>query len=164
MGGIILPAHRGPRLILEVPYTLRLTNTGDAHLHAVITETLPAHVQPTGVLTWTPPAICPGAPWTQTVVVTVEMGYGGPLSNEVEVATREGATGEASVTVHVEARRIYLPLVFKDWGGLALIPQAGEVVGRARPQPSRLPRCKYRRNADVGPTGHEVSGLGRTGR
>ena len=45
-------------------YTLRLTNTGDAHLHAVITDTLPAHVTPTGVLTWTPPVICPGAPWT----------------------------------------------------------------------------------------------------
>ena len=83
-----MPAHRGPRLILEVPYTLRLTNTGDAHLHAVITDTLPAHVTPTGVLTWTPSVVGPGAPWTQTVVVTVEMGYAGLLTNEVEVATR----------------------------------------------------------------------------
>jgi uncharacterized repeat protein (TIGR01451 family) len=96
-------------------YTLRLTNTGDAYLHVVITDTLPAHVTPTGVLTWTPLVICPGAPWTQTVVVTVEMGYAGPLTNEVEVATREGAAGEASVMVYVEARRIYLPVVFKNW-------------------------------------------------
>jgi len=43
------------------------------------------------------------------------MGYEGPLTNEVEVATREGAAGQASVTVHVEPRRIYLPLVFKNW-------------------------------------------------
>jgi uncharacterized repeat protein (TIGR01451 family) len=99
----------------RLTYTLRLTNTGDAHLHAVITDTLPAHVTPTGVLTWTPPVICPGDPWTQTVVVTVEMGYAGPLTNEVEVATREGAAGEASATVYVEPRRIYLPLVFKSW-------------------------------------------------
>jgi uncharacterized repeat protein (TIGR01451 family) len=100
----------------RLTYTLRLTNTGDAHLHAVITDTLPAHVTPTGVLTWTPPVICPGAPWTQTVVVTVEMGYAGPLTNEVKVATREGVAGEASITVHVEPRRIYLPVVLKSWG------------------------------------------------
>lgn len=96
-------------------YALRLTNIGDAHLHAVITDTLPAHVTPTGVLTWAPPVIGPGASWTQTVVVTVEMGYVGPLTNEVKVATREGAAGEASVTVYVEPCRIYLPLVFKSW-------------------------------------------------
>jgi uncharacterized repeat protein (TIGR01451 family) len=100
----------------RLTYTLRLTNTGDAHLHAVITDTLPAHVTPTGVLTWTPPVICPGAPWTQTVVVTVEMGYAGPLTNAVEVAAREGAAGKASAMVYVEARRIYLPVVFKNWG------------------------------------------------
>jgi uncharacterized repeat protein (TIGR01451 family) len=100
----------------RLAYTLHLTNTGDAHLHAIITDTLPAHVTPTGELTWTPPVICPGAPWTQTVVVTVEMGYEGPLTNRVEVTTREGAAGEASATVYVEVRRIYLPVVFKSWG------------------------------------------------
>jgi uncharacterized repeat protein (TIGR01451 family) len=99
----------------RLTYTLRLTNTGDAHLHAVITDTLPAHVTSTGELTWTPPVICPGDSWTQTVVVTVEMGYEGPLTNEVEVATREGAAGEAGAMVYVEARRIYLPVVLKNW-------------------------------------------------
>jgi hypothetical protein len=45
----------------------------------------------------------------ETVVVTVENGYAGPLTNLVEVTTEEGATGRAIAIVN--ANKIYLPLV-----------------------------------------------------
>ena len=48
----------------------------------------------------------------ETVVVTVEKGYHGPLINLVEVTTQEGATGRAIVIVN--AHKVYLPLVLRN--------------------------------------------------
>jgi uncharacterized repeat protein (TIGR01451 family) len=86
----------------HLTYTLRLTNTGVVSLTATITDILPSHVTPTGVLTWTPPMILPGDTWTKTVIVTVEMGYVGTLTNVVQVTPEEGAAGAYTNTVHVE--------------------------------------------------------------
>jgi uncharacterized repeat protein (TIGR01451 family) len=77
----------------NLTYTLLVTNTGNVDLHATVTDILPDHVAPTGTRTWTPVITAPGGVWTRTVVVTVEMGYAGTLTNVVKVTTDEGATG-----------------------------------------------------------------------
>ena len=98
----------------QLTYTLRATNTNNVDLHATITDTLPDHVTPTGVLTWTATITTSGGAWTQSVVVTVTRGYSGMLTNRVEVTTAEGATGEAQVTVNAIGYRIYLPIVLRN--------------------------------------------------
>jgi uncharacterized repeat protein (TIGR01451 family) len=102
------PAQPGGQLI----YTIHVTNTSNMDLHATITDTLPAHVIPTGVLIWTPTITAPGGAWEHTFAVTVELGYTGPLTNLVEVTTDEGATGRAIVIVN--AYKIYLPCVMRN--------------------------------------------------
>lgn len=83
-------------------YTLYVTNTGAVTLtNLVVTDTLPAHVTPGGPLTWTPGVIVPGAVWTETVVVDVEAGFTGMLTNVVEATTGEGATGIFTQTTPV---------------------------------------------------------------
>jgi uncharacterized repeat protein (TIGR01451 family) len=90
----------------ELTYTIRVTNTGDVNLHATVTDTLPVHVMlgeasgktlilPSGAvgITWTPVVPATGGVWTQSVVVTVEVGYTGLLTNVVRVTTEEGAAG-----------------------------------------------------------------------
>jgi len=85
-------------------YTLRLTNTGVLDLHATITDVLPAHVMPGqtpsgtlilpgGLITWAGISLAPDEVWTETLVVTVELDYAGPLTNVVRVGTQEGVTG-----------------------------------------------------------------------
>jgi len=98
----------------QLTYTLRLTNTGNIALNGVITDTLPAHVTPTGSQTWPLTDLTPGHVWTQQVVVTVTRGYSGTLTNRVQVTTLEGATGEAQVTTNAFGYQIYLPLVLKS--------------------------------------------------
>lgn len=104
-----LPARSGSPLV----YTLYVTNTGNVTLHAAITDTLPAHVTPGGVRTWSA-VLAPGAVWTQAVSVTIEQGYAGPLVNVARVSTTEGATGIYTHTTTVKAY-VYLPLIFKRW-------------------------------------------------
>lgn len=99
----------------QLTYTLRVVNTSDVELHATITDALPAHVAPTGILTWTPVTITVGGTWTQTVVVTTEKDYTGSLVNVVQVTTEEGTTGKASLTVCANACKIYLPVVLKNY-------------------------------------------------
>ncbi len=72
-------------------YTIWVTNTGNVTLTAVVTDILPEHVTPTGPLAWAP-IVSIGETWIQTVPVTVEWGYAGPLTNVVQVTTAEGAT------------------------------------------------------------------------
>ena len=49
-----------------------------------------------------------------TIVVTADQGYAGPLTNLVEVTTKEGVAGADSVTV-IASRYVYLPLVMRDF-------------------------------------------------
>jgi uncharacterized repeat protein (TIGR01451 family) len=95
----------------SLTYTLRMVNTGTIALHALVTDTLPAHVTPTGILTWTPTITAPGGSWTQTVVVTVEMGYTGVLINRLDVTTIEGISGIALAVTN--GSKVYLPLIQK---------------------------------------------------
>jgi uncharacterized repeat protein (TIGR01451 family) len=82
-------------------YTLRVTNTGTVSLTATISDALPPHVAPGGSLVWTPVPLLPGEGWTETIVVTVEMGYTGSLTNVVQASSEEGATGAYTNTVTV---------------------------------------------------------------
>jgi uncharacterized repeat protein (TIGR01451 family) len=83
-------------------YTLHVTNTGTVSLTATITDFLPSGVDPTGALSWQHTLTDPGDVWTQTVVITVDLGYTGPLTNAVQVTTEEGATGIYTNVVTVE--------------------------------------------------------------
>jgi serine protease AprX len=87
----------------ELTYTLRVTNTGSVTLTVTITDELPSHILPGvtedgtafvpgGTLVWTPVVLPPDDVWTETVVVTVELGYAGWLTNVVRVTTDLGAT------------------------------------------------------------------------
>jgi uncharacterized repeat protein (TIGR01451 family) len=83
----------------SLTYTLYVTNTGNFHLNATITDVLPNHVTPGGLRMWTATIPAPGGIWTWTVVVTAETGYAGPLTNVVQVATKEGAAGAYTHTL-----------------------------------------------------------------
>ena len=98
----------------QLTYTLRITNTGNVDLHATVTDTLPAHVTPGGALTWTPVITAPGGVWSQTVIVTVEMGYAGPLTNVVQVTTAGGATGIYTATSQARKEgKTFLPVILR---------------------------------------------------
>ncbi len=128
----LYPPHRGgghPVLVQageQLTYTIYVTNTGNFHLHTTITDTLPAHVTPTGTCTWTPTITAPGGVWIQTVVVTVETDYAGPLTNVVQVTTDEGATGVYTETATAfEPHFIYLPLVLRNYQSLSGLQNPG---------------------------------------
>jgi uncharacterized repeat protein (TIGR01451 family) len=93
-------------------YTLVLTNSGLVPLSAALTDTLPAYVTPTGVLTWTT-SLTPGAVWNRTMAVVVAAEYTGPLTNVLAVWTAEGPEGTAVNVVYVYWPTIYLPLVMR---------------------------------------------------
>jgi uncharacterized repeat protein (TIGR01451 family) len=99
----------------SLTYTIRVTNTGNVDLHATISDSLPVHVYPSGTLTWTATIPAPGGVWNETVVVTVDVGYVGPLTNTVQVNTLEGATGACTLvsTAILEQHFYYLPLLIK---------------------------------------------------
>jgi uncharacterized repeat protein (TIGR01451 family) len=94
-------------------YTIHISNTGELALHATVTDTLGGHIAYAGPLVWTPTITTPGGTWEHTFAVTVELGYTGPLTNLVAVATKEGATGRAIVIVNAD--KIYLPLVVRSF-------------------------------------------------
>jgi uncharacterized repeat protein (TIGR01451 family) len=119
----------------QLTYTIYVTNTGNMGLHATITDTLPLSVTlggtlipPGGTLTppggtvvlpdgrvgviWTTVLTTPGSGWMGTIHVTVDAGSEGPLSNLVEVTTKEGAAGSARALVN--PYRTYLPLVLRS--------------------------------------------------
>ena len=102
---------------IQIRYTVGVTNTGYIPLHALITDTLPAHtwpgevaggtlLLPGGKLRWSPiltATAIGGAPgkgnvWNRSVVVTVETGYTGPLTNVLTAVTDEGATDKYTHT------------------------------------------------------------------
>ena len=75
---------------------------------------LPSQVTPAGVLVWTPTITAPGGVWEETIVVTVEKGYSGVLTNVVQVTSEEGASGVYTETSWVEKWTIYLPVVVRQ--------------------------------------------------
>jgi uncharacterized repeat protein (TIGR01451 family) len=99
---------------VRLTYTIRVTNTGDADLHAVVTDTLPAHVAPGGTITWTPVITAPGGVWMEQVVVTVEADYLGELINVVQVTSDEGAESVYTNTTVIVATQ-YLPLIMRSY-------------------------------------------------
>ena len=81
-------------------YTLRVSNNGTGAIDAVITNTLPADVVPTGILTWTA-GIAAGATWTQEVAVSVNPDAADPLSNLLQ-ATVAGQTRSVTLQTPLE--------------------------------------------------------------
>jgi len=82
----------------QITYTIQITNTGQAVLHAAVTDTLPAQVSTTDAVVWTGQTIAPQDVWKRTIVGTIETGYAGVLTNVVQVTTVEGATDIYTVT------------------------------------------------------------------
>ncbi|HET91852.1 MAG TPA: DUF11 domain-containing protein [Chloroflexi bacterium] len=125
----------------RLTYTLRVTNTGAADLHARITDTLPAGIAPGrtsggtaflpgGPITWTALVAAPGGVWEETVVVTAAESQTGPLVNRVEVTTEEGAAGGARVVVN--HAQVYLPLVLRDYSAACTAHTAALVLSTRR--------------------------------
>jgi serine protease AprX len=99
--------HAFPDMVLpgeRLTYTLYVTNTGGLTLTTTITDSLPYHIAsgetadgtaivPGGEVIWSPIRIIPGGVWTETIAITVQMRYAGPLTNVVHVVTEEGARG-----------------------------------------------------------------------
>lgn len=125
-------------------YTIRITNTGDVTLNATVTDTLPNHVTPTGVLTWTPTITAPGGIWAQQVVVTVETGYTGSLTNKVQVTSEEGAMGTAGVTVCANHCLAYLPLILKNHPPPWITVTASESQASGRVWPPSFCNSNYK--------------------
>jgi len=99
----------------QLTYTVCVTNTGNVTLTATITDVLPGHVTPAQPVIWTSQVIpAPGGVWKRTLVVTVEVGYTGLLTNVVQVTTAEGAAGSDSITVNAINYKVYLPLVLRQ--------------------------------------------------
>jgi uncharacterized repeat protein (TIGR01451 family) len=110
----------------QLTYTIRVANTSGVNVNATITDTLPVSVTlgqtsggslvlPSGtVVTWTAVITEPGGVWMETLVVTVDVNYVGPLVNLVEVTTAEGAAGDASITVRAGGL-LYLPVMMRDF-------------------------------------------------
>jgi uncharacterized repeat protein (TIGR01451 family) len=118
----VTPSEATPGQLIT--YTLHITNTGIVDLHATITDTLPLSVTlretcgttltlPSGMLgiTWTATVTAPSGAWVETVVVIVDEGSMGPLTNLMEVITKEGVTGSARVTAN--PYKVYLPVVVR---------------------------------------------------
>lgn len=98
----------------RLTYTIRVTNYSTETYTANITDTLPDHLTFTGIITsWTGQLIEPGVEhtWVQSIVVTVETGYNGPLTNTVDVTTDEGEVGAAELVIGCYA--VYLPLLLR---------------------------------------------------
>jgi uncharacterized repeat protein (TIGR01451 family) len=115
--GLALTKQAVPKLVKpggQVHYTIRVTNTSVISLTATITDILPDHVTPAGLLTWPPVTVAPGEVHEQPVVVTVEPGYIGPLTNVVEVTTDKGASG-VFVETSWAGIRVYLPLALRNF-------------------------------------------------
>ncbi|MFN8456770.1 MAG: IPT/TIG domain-containing protein [Anaerolineae bacterium] len=93
------PAEAGSQLT----YTIQVTNTGNVNLTARITDTRPISVTPSGPITFTPIITAPGGVWTQQVVVTVNPGISGTITNTVQVTTLEGASGSYDLASQVVA-------------------------------------------------------------
>jgi PKD repeat protein len=89
----------------QLTYTLDIVNGESFTLTATITDILPASVTPTGTITWTSVSILPGETWTETIVVTVHVGYHGELTNVLQVTSVEGYSGAFTLTTPV-----YIPV------------------------------------------------------
>ena len=114
--GLALTKQAVPQVVRpggQVHYTIRVTNTSVVSLTAAITDILPDHVTSAGIRTWRPVTVAPGAVHEQLLVVTVETGYMGPLTNVVEVTTDQGASG-VFVETSWAGYRVYLPLALRN--------------------------------------------------
>jgi uncharacterized repeat protein (TIGR01451 family) len=103
--GLVVSKQVGPEVVYageQLTYTIQVTNTSNVTLTTTITDVLPTHIISSGIFTWPSVGIASGGIWTETVVVTVEMGYTGSITNVVQVSTEDGIidADTCSVTVN----------------------------------------------------------------
>lgn len=97
-------------------YSLIVTNTGNAPLHATIVDILPPEASPGGARTWTALIPWPDGVWKETVRVTISRYASGTLTNLLQVTTEEGAEAiDVETSEATGFKRIYLPQVFKNY-------------------------------------------------
>lgn len=105
------PARSGEQLV----YTIRVTNYSTDTYTTAITDVLPSHVTFGEIITsWTGQGIDPGVEntWIETLVVTVEAGYNGFLTNTVIVTSDEGEQGGFSLVIGCYA--VYMPVIVRN--------------------------------------------------
>ncbi|MFQ5613722.1 MAG: right-handed parallel beta-helix repeat-containing protein, partial [Anaerolineae bacterium] len=96
-------------------YTIRVTNTGGVTLTTTITDDLPGQVTPNNPVVWAL-VITPSQVWTKQIVVTVNAGYSGTLTNVVRAVAPQGASDEFThaaqpVPTTPPGFPVYLPLI-----------------------------------------------------
>jgi hypothetical protein len=96
----------------QVVYVIHVTNFDSIAYTAAITDFLPENVTPTGTITWTSEILSPESTWERQVIVTVDAGYRGPLTNTVRVTTDEGEAGAAILVT--EMHTTHLPIVLRQ--------------------------------------------------
>jgi uncharacterized repeat protein (TIGR01451 family) len=114
--GLALTKRASPALVLpgaQLHYTIYVTNTSGVTLTATLTDSLPGHVTPGGILTWPLVTLPPGGIHMKTVVVTVAADYTGVLTNIVQATTDKGAGGTYVETSMAGYRPVYLPVVMR---------------------------------------------------
>jgi hypothetical protein len=102
------PVKAGEQLV----YVIHITNFDSISCTAAITDLLPENVTPTGAITWTSEILVPESTWERQVIVTVDAGYRGSLTNTVRVTTDEGETGAAILVT--EMHTTHLPIVLRE--------------------------------------------------
>jgi uncharacterized repeat protein (TIGR01451 family) len=93
----------------QVTYTLYVTNSGSITLTTTITDLLPSQYTPSGSIVWST-SIPPGRAWTQTLPVTLTVGYTGTLTNQLQSTADEGPSGTVDLTICANACQAHLPL------------------------------------------------------
>lgn len=108
----------------QVTYTISVTNIRTVDLITIITDTLPEHIvfvqtpggpsiTPGSIITWAPMISASGGVWPQTMIITAEIGYVGPLTNLI-MATAEGnAIGGSVSTVMVVKPQLFMSLIMR---------------------------------------------------
>jgi hypothetical protein len=112
---VIKQAHPDPvQTGAPLTYVIRVENTSTETLTATVTDLLPDTVTPTGVLEWAPIYLTPDDVWTETVVVTVEPGHLGSVTNVVYAMAGDGGLSAARCIVAIEQYDVYLPTVVRN--------------------------------------------------
>jgi hypothetical protein len=96
----------------QAVYVIHITNFDSIAHTAAITDFLPENVTPAGIITWTSEILDPESTWEQPVIVTVDAGYRGSLTNTVRVTTDKGEAGAAILVT--EMHTTHLPILLRE--------------------------------------------------
>ncbi len=95
-----------------ITYTIIVTNINTVEASVLVTDILPAMIQPTDILTWTPQIAANGV-WSQTFIAFVDSNYTGIVTNTVTASASFDQRSASVGVMVVEPKKIYLPLIAK---------------------------------------------------